>query len=74
MQTPRFFFFFKLCIYFWLRWVSAAASRGPLLVPVCGLLVLVASLAVELGLEGSWAQLLQFEGPELGLSRWGARA
>ena len=45
-----------------------------MLVPVCGLLVLVASLAVELGLEGSWAQLLQFEGPELGLSRWGARA
>ena len=52
-----FFFLFNF-IYFWLRWVFvavrgfslAAASRGPLLVAVCGLLIAVASLVVEHGL------------------------
>ena len=51
-----FFFFFKF-IFFWLRWVFVAA-RGLSLVAVsggyfslrCGLLIAVASLAVEHGL------------------------
>ena len=56
-------FFFK-CIYFWLCWVFVAAyrlfligvSRGYFLVAVHGLLIAVASLAAEHGLQVSQVQ------------------
>ena len=49
-----FFFIFKyLFVYFWLHWVFAAVNG---LCPVVSLLIAVAALAVEHGLQGAWAQ------------------
>ena len=38
------------------------ASRGPSLVAMCRLLIAVASLVLEQGLSGEWAQQLQLLG------------
>ena len=54
-----------LFTYFWLRWVLVAAHRLPLvvvnrgysLVAVSGLLIAVASLAMEHRLWGAWASV-----------------
>ena len=54
------FFFFNLFIYFWLRWVFVAArgrafsscgEQGLLFLVACGLLIAVASLVAEHGLQ-----------------------
>ena len=63
-------YFFNLFIQFWLRWVFVAARRlslaggelGLLFVVVCGLLIAVASLVAEHGLQGTWAQQLWHTG------------
>lgn len=74
-----FLFIFKcflkdLFIYFWLLWTFGAACRPSLVVesrgyspaPVCGLLLVVVSLAVEHGLQstGSVVVGLRFSCPE----------
>ena len=56
--------------YFWLRWVLVAAHRLPLvvvnggysLVAVSGLLIAVASLAMEHRLWGAWASVAVAQG------------
>ena len=53
-MSELFFFIFKyLFVYFWLHWVFAAVNG---LCPVVSLLIAVAALAVEHGLQGAWAQ------------------
>ena len=57
-------------LFMWLHRVFAAvcrlsldeASRGYLLVALCGLLILVASFAAELGLQGAWASVAVVHG------------
>ena len=59
-----------MIIYFWLCWVSIATdglslvtvSVGYSLIPVCGLLRMVASLAVELRFEGAQASVVVAHG------------
>ena len=57
LSPGRFFWFLKIFIYFWLRWVFIAACGafsscgewGQLFVAVCRLLIAVASLVAEHG-------------------------
>ena len=61
--TPLKYFVFILFLYFWLCWVFVAewglslvvTSGGSSLVAVHGLLIVVASLAMEWRLQGTWS-------------------